>query len=92
VTALDRLTGVNNCLTQNRNSVKHSGMEKRPRGRPALAERERKGEIVACRVEPDERAQFDKAAEVAGLRLSDWMRDRLKAAAKRELRRVSRSD
>jgi uncharacterized protein (DUF1778 family) len=51
-----------------------------------LDESERKASIVACRVDAEERAQLDRAAAQAGLRLSDWMRDRLKAAAKRELR------
>jgi uncharacterized protein (DUF1778 family) len=67
-------------------------MEKRGRGRPELDESERKASIVACRVDAEERAQLDRAAEKSGLRLSDWMRDRLKAAAKRELRRDSSSD
>jgi uncharacterized protein (DUF1778 family) len=61
-------------------------MEKRTRGRPEIPEAERKATIVACRVDADERAQLDRAANKAGLRLSDWMRHRLKAAAKRELR------
>jgi antitoxin component of RelBE/YafQ-DinJ toxin-antitoxin module len=64
-------------------------MEKRPRGRPEIPEEERKGVIVACRVDAEERAQFDQAAERAGLRLSDWLRDRLRAAARRELRKRS---
>jgi uncharacterized protein (DUF1778 family) len=67
-------------------------MEKRTRGRPELEESERKATIVACRVDAEERAQLERAAEKSDLRLSDWMRDRLKAAAKRELRRDSRSD
>jgi uncharacterized protein (DUF1778 family) len=67
-------------------------MEKRTRGRPELDESERKASIVACRVDVEERAQLERAAEKSDLRLSDWMRDRLKAAAKRELRRDSRSD
>ena len=62
-------------------------MEKqRGRGRPELKEAERKASTVACRVDADDRAQLERAAEKAELRLSDWMRDRLKAAAKRELR------
>jgi uncharacterized protein (DUF1778 family) len=67
-------------------------MAKRPRGRPEIPAEERKAGIVACRVDAEERAQLDQAAENADLRLSDWMRDRLKAAAQRELRRASRSD
>jgi uncharacterized protein (DUF1778 family) len=62
-------------------------MEKRTRGRPELPESERKVGIVACRVDADERAQLDQAADKAGQRLSDWMRDKLLSAAKRELRK-----
>jgi hypothetical protein len=67
-------------------------MEKRSRGRPEVPDEERKATIVACRVDAEERAQFDLAAENADLRLSDWMRDRLKAAAKRELRAARKAD
>ena len=61
--------------------------KKRPRGRPEIPEGDRKASIVACRVDADERAQLDQAAERADQRLSDWMRDRLLASAKRELRK-----
>ncbi len=63
--------------------------KKRPRGRPEIPEEDRKASIVACRVDADERAQLDQAADKAGTRLSDWMRDRLLSAAKRELRKGS---
>jgi hypothetical protein len=62
-------------------------MEKRPRGRPEIADEDRKATIVACRVDADERAEFVRAAEYANLRLSDWMRARLTAAARREAKR-----
>jgi uncharacterized protein (DUF1778 family) len=61
--------------------------KKRPRGRPEIPEEDRKASIVACRVDADERDQLDQAAGNAGVRLSDWMRDRLLSAAKRELRK-----
>ena len=35
-----------------------------------------------------DRVELEKAAEIAELSLSDWIRDRLQAAAKRELRRA----
>ena len=54
-----------------------------------MDESERKASIVACRVDADERAQLDRAAEKSDLRLSDWMRDRLKAAAKRSYARLT---
>ena len=37
-----------------------------------------------------EKADFERAAALAELKLSDWIRDRLKAAAKRELRKAGR--
>ena len=60
-------------------------MGKRPRGRPEIPAEERKGKLIACRVDADERAQLNRAAKQAGLRLSEWMRERLRAAAQFEL-------
>jgi hypothetical protein len=48
--------------------------------------------MLAFRADEAERTEFEQAAQKADLRLSDWIRDRLKAAAKRELRRASRSN
>jgi hypothetical protein len=64
---------------------------KTKRGRPRKEPAERK-EMLAFRADDAERTEFEQAADAADLRLSDWIRDRLKAAAKRELRRASRSD
>jgi len=61
------------------------------RGRPRKEPEERK-EMLAFRADQAERTEFEVAAEIADLRLSDWIRDRPKAAAKRERRRASRSD
>jgi hypothetical protein len=64
---------------------------KTKRGRPRKEPGDVK-EMLAFRVDQAERTEFEQAAKTADLRLSDWIRDRLKAAAKRELRRASRSE
>jgi uncharacterized protein (DUF1778 family) len=58
-------------------------MEKK-RGRPPLPENRRKGERIEFRAEPHERAAYEAAAQAAGLERSEWMRDRLNAAVRRE--------
>jgi hypothetical protein len=58
---------------------------KRTRGRPAKTPAERKGERVEVRADSLEKRQFEKAAAKAGIKLSDWIRTRLNAAARREL-------
>jgi hypothetical protein len=78
---------VNCCFTIIPIIAKHFHMEKRTRGRPEIPAEDRKAMQVACRVDADERAQLDQAADKAGIRLSDWMRERLLSAAKRELRK-----
>ena len=62
----------------------NSGMEKpakpgRPPRDPSGASR-----IVPVRMSDDEKEEFRAAAERAGMSLSDWVRDRLHKAAKRE--------
>lgn len=59
-----------------------------PRGRPKKSPEERKGAHVIVRVDQTEREEFESAAELAELSLSNWIRARLKAAAKREKRRA----
>jgi hypothetical protein len=46
--------------------------------------------MLAFRAAQAERTEFDQAAEKAGMRLSDWIRERLRAAAQRELGRRKR--
>jgi uncharacterized protein (DUF1778 family) len=58
-------------------------MEKK-RGRPPLPENRRKGERIEFRAEPEEREAYEAAAKAAGLERSEWVRDRLNAAARRE--------
>jgi hypothetical protein len=57
------------------------------RGRPRKPKAERVTEIVALRMTQDELAQCERAAKQADAKLSDWMRQRLVKAAKRESKR-----
>ncbi len=49
-----------------------------------------KTEWMKIRLTPAEKAGFQQAAEIAGLSLSGWMRERLRLAATRELENASR--
>jgi hypothetical protein len=46
------------------------------------------GERLEIRLMPGEKADYGKAADVAGESLSDWIRATLNAAAKRSLARA----
>ncbi len=48
-------------------------------------------DLIQARVTANDKAELERAAILAELKLSDWMRDRLKAAARRELRKADRS-
>jgi uncharacterized protein (DUF1778 family) len=50
----------------------------------------RKTESIEIRLEADEKRGFQEAADVAGIPLSAWVRERLRRAAIRELEQVSR--
>lgn len=63
---------------------------KAKRGRPPLAESERAEERLELRIKADDKADWQKAADQAGVALSAWIRERLTKAAKRELK-ASRS-
>jgi hypothetical protein len=65
-------------------------MKKARMGRPPKAPEDRLTERLEVRAAAEEKADFERCAAGAGIRLSDWIRDRLKAAAKRELRRAGR--
>jgi uncharacterized protein (DUF1778 family) len=56
-------------------------------GRPPKSPEERLTERLEVRAAADEKSAFERSATLAGLKLSDWIRDRLKAAARRELRK-----
>jgi uncharacterized protein (DUF1778 family) len=58
---------------------------KRGRGRPRKPADERLTERIEVRAETGEKSQLEKAAERAGMKLSDWIRDRLATAASKEL-------
>jgi uncharacterized protein (DUF1778 family) len=49
-----------------------------------------KTELIKVRLEPNEKRAFEEAAEIAGISLSAWMRERLRRAVIRELEDASR--
>lgn len=49
-----------------------------------------KSETIQVRVTPDEKAGLIEAAEIAGIPLSSWVRERLRLAAIRELEGAGR--
>jgi uncharacterized protein (DUF1778 family) len=44
-----------------------------------------KSELLQLRLQQAEKAAFQKAADLAGVALSAWVRERLRAACRREL-------
>ena len=60
---------------------------KRGPGRPPVREKTQEARIQ-LRTLDSEKVEFERAAEFAGITLSQWMRDRLNRAAKRENRRA----
>jgi len=57
---------------------------KRGRGRPPKPPDETKAELMQIRIGEAERIAYQKSAERCGLSFSEWVRDRLNRAAKRE--------
>jgi hypothetical protein len=55
-------------------------------GRPPRDPKAGAAKIVPIRMTEGEKANYQKAADKAGLNLSEWVRDRLGKAAKREAR------
>jgi uncharacterized protein (DUF1778 family) len=49
-----------------------------------------KDDTIKVRVNPDEKQAFQEAAEIAGIGLSAWVRERLRRSAIRELEEMSR--
>lgn len=49
-----------------------------------------KTEFVKIRLHPDEKAAFEDAAEIAGITLSAWIRERLRRSARIELEDAGR--
>jgi uncharacterized protein (DUF1778 family) len=58
---------------------------KKRRGRPPKGSDKIKGIRLDMRLEATEKQAFRDAAELAGLDLSAWMRERLRAQARKEL-------
>lgn len=55
------------------------------KGRPPKENNEKKIELLAIRVETDEKQGFKDAAKISGAPLSVWVRERLRQAAIKEL-------
>jgi hypothetical protein len=60
------------------------------RGRPLKEKNERKADYLEIRLEVAEKRAFRDAAELAGLVLSAWVRERLRANARKELEGAER--
>jgi hypothetical protein len=60
-------------------------MVKRKRGRPPKHEDRLHSESLIVRLETTEKEAFQDAAEIAGIPLSAWVRERLRQVAVREL-------
>jgi len=50
-----------------------------------------KSEVMRLRLEPEEKEAFQQAAEIAGIPLSHWVRERLRKAARIELEDARKS-
>ncbi len=49
-----------------------------------------KSENIKLRVKPEEKKAFQEAAEIAGIDLSTWIRERLRRSARVELQEVGK--
>jgi uncharacterized protein (DUF1778 family) len=59
-------------------------------GRPKKAVADTKSATVQIRIGAAEKAGFSAAANLSGLSLSSWMRERLRATARDELQRAGK--
>ena len=59
--------------------------KKQGRGRPRKSSERLKSKSLLVRVEPAEKQAFEEAADLSGLALAAWVRERLRAAAREEL-------
>ena len=66
-------------------------MKKKQRGRPRGSTGRAKTGFIHLRVGEQEQQGFTEAAELAGLALSAWARERLRAVCRRELEENGRS-
>ena len=60
------------------------------RGRPPVAWEKAKAKVLQVRMGAVEKQAFEEAAELAGLALSAWVRERLRLAARKELDEAGR--
>jgi CxxC motif-containing protein (DUF1111 family) len=67
-----------------------NGMKKRGRGRPPKEADRLRSESLLVRLETTEKKTFQEAANLAGVPLSTWVRERLRQVAVRELGKASR--
>jgi hypothetical protein len=58
--------------------------KQRGRGRPPKPPEDSKADVLHLRVGQDERINYQKSAERCGLPLSEWVREQLNRAAKRQ--------
>ena len=65
-------------------------MSESKRGRPPKDAEHLRTESLLVRLETDEKRAFREAAEIAGVPLSTWVRERLRQVAVRELENASR--
>ena len=65
-------------------------MQKRKRGRPPKEADDLRSESLLVRLEAKEKKTFQSAADLAGVPLSTWVRERLRRIAVRELGKASR--
>jgi predicted HicB family RNase H-like nuclease len=49
-------------------------------GRPPFPKGKARGLLIALRLQPEEKAAFERTAKKRGLSLSDWIREILKSA------------
>jgi hypothetical protein len=52
-------------------------------GRPALPEKEKRGQFISTRVSPDEYKEIHQAIKQSGDAKTEWVRKKLLAAARR---------
>jgi hypothetical protein len=60
-------------------------MKKKGPGRPRKAPNQVKGDYLELRLAPLEKQAFRQAADIAGIPLASWARERLRRSATREL-------
>lgn len=59
-------------------------------GRPRKSAETKQSDALPLRVKPSEKASFQMCADLAGVSLSSWVRERLRLAAIRELEGAGR--